>query len=83
MSKGKRIISISTVALVACLRGEMRLKKFPSDAKILDVRMDFERVSDIVLLRVESEHFKSMPPFTTLTNELRGTTRTGGVSCEE
>lgn len=79
----KKLISIPTVALVACLRGEMRLKKFPSDAKICGVRMDFERETDIVVLRVQSEHFKPNPPFGTLCNEFRGTTQTGGVACEE
>ncbi len=83
MSKGKKIISVTAEALVACLRGEMRLKKFPSDAKVLAVQMDFERNNDIILFKVESERFKAQPPFCTLANEMRGTTRTGGVSCEE
>ena len=80
---GKKIINIPAAQLVACLRGEMRLKKFPSDAKILAVKMDFERESDVVQFRVESEKFKPNPPFAAIVSEFRGTTKTGGQSCEE
>lgn len=83
MGKGKKIISLTAETLVACLRGELRLKKFPSDVKILSIQMDFERNADVIQLKVESEKFKPQPPFAEIINEFRGTTQTGGVSCEE
>lgn len=80
---GRKIINITTSALVKCLRGEMRLSRFPSDAVIEAVKMDFTKSTDIVQLRVSSDKFRHVPDFSVIDSEMRGTVEIGGVACEE